>query len=65
MALYRLNTPLVAFAADERRAVTIPAGSLIEKDKFVPSIDLTNVAWAGKTVTVAIQDFLEHSEPLD
>lgn len=62
MATYRLTRPLVAFASPERQAFTIPAGTLIEKENLIAAIGLTGINWAGKSVSVAIQDFIERSE---
>jgi hypothetical protein len=63
MAIYRLTSPLVAFAPDEKCALTIPKGALIKKDNYMPTIGLTDVGWAHRTVTVAVADLRENSEP--
>jgi hypothetical protein len=59
VARYRLTRPLVAFEVRERRAFTIPAGSVIEKDNFTPVVGVTAIYWAGGTVTVGVLDLLE------
>jgi hypothetical protein len=63
MAIYRLIRPLAAFAPKEKRAFTIPPGSLIEKDVLIEAFDLTGVEWAGRIVLVPIQDLIERCEP--
>jgi hypothetical protein len=63
MAIYRLTSSLAAFAPDEKCALTIPRNSLLKKDNYIPAMGLTDVGWAGKTVTVVVDDFLENSEP--
>jgi hypothetical protein len=45
VAMYRLTRPLAAFAAKEKRAFTIPKGSLIKKDKNVPAVGATDIGW--------------------
>jgi hypothetical protein len=62
MAIYRLIKPLAAFEPREKRALTIPLGSLIEKDMLIEALDLTFVEWAGRAVLVPIQELIERSE---
>jgi hypothetical protein len=47
---------------EEKHAFTIPAGSLIETDNYVPAIGVTDIGWSGKTATVTVQDFIERIE---
>jgi hypothetical protein len=61
---YYLTKPLVAFAASERRAFTIPSGSVVEGNRFLATVGLTAISWAGKLVTVFIQDLRESSKPM-
>ena len=63
MAVYYLTKPLAAFDPQEKRAFTIPPGSLIEKEHLEPVIDLTDVRWRDRMVWVPIPDLLERSEP--
>jgi hypothetical protein len=58
VAIYRLKCPPAAFTADEKHAFRIPTGSLVKKDNYIPAIGLTDLGWARKTVTVAVQDFV-------
>jgi hypothetical protein len=62
MAIYRLTSSLVAFAPKEQSALTIPKGSLLKKDNYIPATGLTDVGWARRTVMVAVEDFLENTE---
>ena len=63
MAIYRIVEPLAAFEPKEKRAFTIPSGSLVEKDILIEAFDLAGVEWAGRIVLVQIQDLIERSEP--
>jgi hypothetical protein len=64
MAIYRIVEPLAAFEPKEKRAFTIPSGSLVEKDILLEAFELTSVEWAGRMVLVQVQDFIDGSEPL-
>jgi hypothetical protein len=64
MALYRLTKSLVVFDPTQKRAFTIPAHSLVEKQDLIDAIALTDVRWSGRSVWVPIQDLLERCEPL-
>jgi hypothetical protein len=64
MTTYRVTKPLHAFEPKEKRAVTIPPGSLIEKEYLEYTVDLTSVRWCDRVVWVPIPDLLERSEPV-
>jgi hypothetical protein len=63
VSIYRITRPLTAYAVKEKRALTIPAGSLVKKENYVPAVGVTDIDWAHKIVTVAVQDFLQRIEP--
>jgi hypothetical protein len=64
MAIYRIVKPLTVFALREKRAFTIPSGSLIEKDVLIEAFDLASAEWAGRPVLVPVLDLIERCEPL-
>lgn len=55
--------PLAAFDPKEKRAFTIPSGSLVKKDLLIEAFDLTSIEWGGSFVLVPIQDLIERSVP--
>ena len=65
MPRYRLTRPLSGRIAGENRTITIPAGSLVEKDDFLARVGLIEVLWGERRVAVFVQDFVEFGQPLD
>jgi len=61
---YQLTKPLVVFEPQKKHAFTIPTGSVVEKDDFLAAVGLIPILWAGKRVTVAVQDLKESSLPI-
>jgi hypothetical protein len=61
----RLISPISGFRAGERTVITIPAGSLVERDSFLAAVGLTVVFWNGRRVTVTIQELAERSEMVE
>jgi hypothetical protein len=63
MATYRVIQPLTAFDSNERRAFTIPPGSLVEKQESFVKLGLVDVEWNSHLVLVQVDDLMEHVEP--
>jgi hypothetical protein len=64
VATYRVIQPLTAFEPNEKRALTIPSGSLIEKEESFEKFRLVKIAWEGRTVLVESHGLMERLEPL-
>jgi hypothetical protein len=63
MATYRVIQPLTAFEPKEKRAFTIPAGSLIEKEESFVKLGVVDIESEGRVVLVQVQDLIERIEP--
>jgi hypothetical protein len=64
MATYRVIQALTAFDPTEKRALTIPSGSLIEKGESFEKLGLVKIEWEGRVVLVQVHDLIERIEPL-
>jgi hypothetical protein len=62
MPTVRLTKPLAGIPVGEDRVVTIPAGTLIERDPFLERVGLITVLLEGKRITVSSLDFDRSSE---
>jgi hypothetical protein len=62
MSSYRMSKPTTGFPVGKSHVITIPAGAVIEKDDFLARVGLTVVFWAGKRLTVSVQDLRENAE---
>ena len=62
MPMYRLDSPIVGIPLGSKEPITVPAGSLVEKDSYLKAVGLTVVFIEGKPVTVMAQDFLERAK---
>jgi hypothetical protein len=60
---YRVTEALSAFDPEEKRAFTIPSGSLIEKEESFKKLGVVNIEWKGRVVLVQVQDLIERIEP--
>jgi hypothetical protein len=64
VATYRIIRPLTAFDPKEKRAFTIPSGSVVEKEESFVKFGLVEVEWNSQIVLVQAHDLIEGSEPL-
>ena len=62
MAVYRIVKPIVAFQVKEKRAFTIPPGSLVETEDLLESLGFANVRWDRRAFWVPIPDLVERSQ---
>jgi hypothetical protein len=63
VATYRVVQPLTVFDPNEKRAFTIPSGSLIEKEESFEKFGVVKVMWDGRIVLVQVHELIERIEP--
>ena len=59
MPTYRLDSPLVGIPIGTIEPITIPTGTVVEKDDFLKTVGLTEVLLNGRRVTLLAHDFIE------
>jgi hypothetical protein len=64
MGSYFVTKALVGHAVEDRKIVTISAGSVVQSVDPVQEVGLTTISWSNKRVAVFVQDFVERVEPL-
>ena len=64
MATYRVIQPVIAFDPNQKRAFTIPPGSLIEKEDPFEKLGVIEIVWEGQIVLVQVHDLSERIEPV-
>ena len=62
MLIYRLTHPIIALPARGTDVITLPVGTLIERDNFSAGSGITDVFLDGKRVSVIGQHLLDGSQ---
>ena len=65
MLTYRLAEPLVVIPVGSKEAITLPIGTVLEKDDYLATVGLMEVLLDGKRVTVMVQDFFNSAKAVD